>query len=341
MRPFMSGFSVTYCMKELNMAEDKPRYSRVSDMLDLIVLMQSKVLGITLNDIMKELHVTRRTAERIRDALILGLPQIDEIETVGKEKHWGFVSGYMMNEIINFTPDEIAVLEGIKNNLPAEDKKQAVDKILTKLKAYSRKQITKIDDAVELILKSEGFAVSQKPSYKIDIQLMDTIRQGIKQNLMFRCKYMGNNKFLAPYGIIYGSNAYLIAVEDGKPNPYVYSIHKISDIQLSNKYFDKGDFDIKEYANHSFGVYQNEVMKVELLFNKEVAEDVLNYNFHPTQKVKENEDGTVTVKFKASGELEILWHIFKWGDNVKIIAPTKLKKMYVEYLENVLKVNKG
>ena len=81
-------------------------------------------------------------------------------------------------------------------------------------------------------------------------------------------------------------------------------------------------------------------MKVELLFSPDVADDVVNYNFHPTQKVKQNEDGSVTVKFKASGELEILWHIFKWGDKVKIAAPTKLKKMYVEYLENVLKVQK-
>ncbi len=322
------------------MASDKPRYSRVSDVLDLIVLMQSKVLGITLNDISKELHVTRRTAERIRDALVLGLPQIDEIDTNGKEKHWGFVSGYMMNEIISFSPDEIAVLEGIKDSLQIESKKQTIDKVITKLRAHSRKQIQKIDDAVELILKSEGFAVSQKPSYKIDIQLMDTIRQAIKEQVMVRCKYCGNDKVLAPYGIIYGSNAYLIGVEDGKPSPYVYSLHKLTDVQISNKQFDKGDFDIKEYANHSFGVYQNEIMKVELLFSPDVAEDVLNFNFHPTQKVKQNEDGSVTVKFKASGELEILWHIFKWGDNVKIVAPTKLKKMYIEYLENVLKIQK-
>ena len=82
-------------------------------------------------------------------------------------------------------------------------------------------------------------------------------------------------------------------------------------------------------------------MNVELLFNQDVAEDVLNFNVHPTQKIKRNDDGTVTVKFKASGELEILWHLFKWGNNVKIVAPTKLKKMYIDYLENVLRANKG
>ena len=322
------------------MASDKPRYSRISDILNLITLMQSKVLGVTLSDIVEELNVSRRTAERLRDAIIDILPQINEIETIGKEKHWGFTSGYM-NEIINFTPDEIAILEGIKDGISVEFKKKTLESIIKKLKAFSRKQITKVEDAIELIMKSEGTAVTQKPSYKIDIQLMDTVRQAIKEQVMIRCKYLGNNKTLAPYGIIYGSNAYLIGVEDGKPNPYVYSLHKLTDVQISNRQFDKGDFDIKEYANHSFGVYQNEVMKVELLFSSDVKDDVLNYNFHPTQKVKENEDGTVTVKFKASGELEILWHIFKWGDNVKILAPTKLKKMYVEYLENVLKIERG
>ena len=190
-------------------------------------------------------------------------------------------------------------------------------------------------------MKSEGVAVTQRPSYKIDVKLIDTIRQAIKQNKMIRGKYIGNNKLLAPYGIIYGSNVFLIGVEDGKPDPYVYRLHKLSDVELTDKTFDKGSFDIKEYANTSFGVYHNEVMKVELLFTPDVAEDVLNFNFHPTQRVKQNDDGSVTVKFKASGELEILWHIFKWGDNVRIIAPTKLKKMYIEYLENVLKAQNG
>lgn len=322
------------------MEKDKPRYSRISDILDLIVLMQSRALGITLKDIEKELNVTRRTAERIRDALLLGLPQVDEIETFGKEKHWGFVSGYTLSEIINFAPEEIAMLESIKEGTRTEDKKQVLVNVINKLRAYSKKQITKIDDAIELILKSEGMAITQRPSHKISVELLDTLRKAIKEQKMVECEYSGNKKCLAPFGIIYGSNVYLIAVEEGKPEPFVYSLHKISNIHITSKNFDKGDFDIKEYANLSFGVYQNEVMKVELLFSQDVAEEVLNFNFHPSQKVKQNDDGTVTVKFKASGELEILWHIFKWGNNVKIIAPAKLKKMYVDYLEKVLNMQK-
>ena len=67
----------------------------------------------------------------------------------------------------------------------------------------------------------------------------------------------------------------------------------------------------------------------------------MSYNFHPTQKVKRNEDGTVTVKFKASGEYEILWHLFKWGESVKIISPKSFKTKYIERLERTLNNQKA
>ena len=323
------------------MAEEQARYPKLGKILNLIIKMQSRYSGITLNDIQEELEVSRRSAERLRDVLIWEIPQIEELPTTGREKHWGFSRSSHLREIISFSKDEIAELEGIKNNLQLDSTKDVLNGIVDKLKVLSRKNATEIEDAIEILLKTEGSAVTQKPSYKIDIQILDTIRQAIKENLRIKCKYDDRDKILSPFGIIYGANVYLIGVEGDKPDPYVYRLHKVTDIGLTEETFDKGDFDIKEYANRSFGVYQNEIIKVELRFSKEVAEDVLNYNFHPTQKVKQNDDGTVTVKFKASGELEILWHIFRWGDKVQIISPKSLKKEYVEYLENVLTMQKG
>ena len=325
----------------MKMAEEQARYPKLGKILNLIIKMQSRYSGITLNDIQEELEVSRRSAERLRDVLIWEIPQIEELPTTGREKHWGFSRSSHLREIISFSKDEIAELEGIKNNLQLDSTKDVLNGIVDKLKALSRKNATEIEDAIEILLKTEGSAVTQKPSYKIDIQILDTIRQAIKENLRIKCKYDGKDKILSPFGIVYGANVYLIGVEGDKPDPYVYRLHKVTDIELTEEKFDKGDFDIKEYANRSFGVYQNEIIKVELRFSKEVADDVLNYNFHPTQKVKQNDDGTVTVKFKASGELEILWHLFRWGDKVQIISPKSLKKEYVEYLENVLETQKG
>ena len=187
-----------------------------------------------------------------------------------------------------------------------------------------------------MILKTEGVAVSQKPNYKVNLETLETIKTAIKENRKIKVLYRDKNKTLAPYGIIYGSNMHLIAMEGNSEHPYNYLIHKINKIELTRETFDKGDFDIKEYANRSFGVYQNEPMKVELLFDKRVQEDVLNHNFHPTQKIKQNSDGTITVTFKASGTHEIIWHLFKWSDNVKLISPKKLKDEYIDWLTRSL-----
>ena len=77
-------------------------------------------------------------------------------------------------------------------------------------------------------------------------------------------------------------------------------------MKLTDEVFDKGDFNLQEYSNRSFGIYQGEILSVKLLFTPELAEEASKYNFHPTQKGKYNEDGSYTVTFKASGSREII-----------------------------------
>ena len=92
------------------MTSDKPRYSRISDILDLAIFMASKPQGVTINEIAERYFVSRRTAERMRDSLTCIFPQIDEIETPDNQKHWGF-SNYSISQLISFTSKEIANLE--------------------------------------------------------------------------------------------------------------------------------------------------------------------------------------------------------------------------------------
>ena len=84
-------------------------------------------------------------------------------------------------------------------------------------------------------------------------------------------------------------------------------------------------------------MYHGEILNVKLLFSKELAQEANNFNFHPTQNGKINVDGTYTVTFKASGNKEIIWHVFRWGKGCKIIAPKSLQKEYKQYLQDCLK----
>lgn len=319
--------------------DEKPRYSRVSDILQLLILMQSKPLGVTIYDIQEEFKVSRRTAERMRESITNILPQIDEIETNDRIKHWGFTGSYL-KEIISFTPDELANLEKIKEEQAKKgfvDKKSLIDSVISKIKAFSRKDLVKLENALEILLQTEGLAIRQTPVHKLDETILMTIREALKNNKKIKAEYNNKHKILSPYGLIYGEKIYLIACEQEKgEKAYNYLLHKFSNVELTNEDFDKGDFNLKDFSEQSFGVYHGEIQDVKLLFSKDVADEVTSYNFHPTQKVKKNEDGTVNVKFKASGEYEILWHLFKWGNSVKILSPKSLKTKYIEMLETTL-----
>lgn len=316
--------------------ENKPRYSRVSDILDLAIFMQSKVLGVTISDIMERYNVSRRTAERMRDSLMNIFPQVDEIETDEAQKHWGFTN-FSMHNLITFTSKELANIEQLQRRTTNREMKEELGKTVEKIKALSRKNLCSIENNIELFMQTEGYAVRQMPQYKISMEVVESIRDAMQKSKMVEAIYHDKKRLIEPLGLIYGEKIYLIAREKAKGNDiYNYLLHKFSDLKVTDRAFDKGDFDLQEYTNQSFGVYHGEVLDVKLLFDKELAEEASKYNFHPTQKGKWNDDGTFTVNFKASGSKEIIWHVFKWGSGCKIITPKPLKDEYKKYLQDNL-----
>lgn len=318
--------------------EDKTRYSRITDLIDLIIFMSSKLNGISLDDIQERYNVSRRTAERMRDSAMIALPQIEEIPSLGRVKHWGFPN-FSYGEIVYFTKDEVAFLEKLKTNCDDVSAKE-LQEIITKLKALNHRKLPEFEEQAELLMKSEGYAISQAPSYKVDFNLISDIRLAIKENRKISATYNNKERLLIPLGLIYGEKVFLVAKEgathvDKETDIHQYTLHKLKDVKVTYNKFVKQDFDLKEYSKNSFGVYQGEVYDVKLKFIPEAAEDVLNYKFHPTQKLKQQADGSVIVTFKASGDKHIIWNLFKWGYAVEILAPQKLKAKYKSYIDDI------
>ncbi len=38
-------------------------------------------------------------------------------------------------------------------------------------------------------------------------------------------------------------------------------------------------------------------------------------------------DGSLTVRFHAAGRLEMVWHLYQWGDKVEVLSPEALRDM--------------
>lgn len=318
------------------MSTIKPRYSRVSDILDLAVFMSSKIEGVTIEQIEKRYNVSRRTAERMRDSLMSIFPQIDVIENDDNRKHWGFTN-YSISALISFSAQEIAHIEQLQKQSPNSQAKEELLKIIEKIKTLNRKDLNNIQTNIELILQTEGFAVRQGPQFNIKPQIFDVVREAVRNSKMVTGVYHNKFREIEPLGIIYGEKIYLVAREKVKGDGvYNYLLHKFENLELSHKTFNKIDFNLQEYANLSFGFFHGEILDVELLFSQELAQKAKEYDFHPTQKIKQEKDGSLLVSFSASGPYQIMRHVFKWGPGCKILSPEKLKEQYKKYLQDNL-----
>lgn len=315
-------------------------YEKTYDLLDLAIWMQSTREGISLNDIKQRFNVSRRTAERMRDMIVTKFPQTVEIIEENNSKRWYIPQG-TLKDFIQFSAEELSILETVSSLLDKQqlqDKKEIFQNIINKIKASIKPDVyRRIEPDAEALLEAEGFICHPGPKLKIDNQIISTIRQAILECHQIKITYLNKMSkktsinILDPYGFMYGErNHYLVAHHsDGYfgDNVHNFILSNIKSVEILDIPFVPVEgFSLQKYAEQSFGAYHEEPFDVEWLFDKEAAEEASQYIFHPTQTMLKNNDDSLTVKFKAGGRLEMDWHLYTWGNHVKVIKPENWKK---------------
>lgn len=316
----------------------KPRYSRESDLFEIMLSMAARPQGITLNEIVKEYGITYNTAVRLRDSLMNVFPQIDELyRDENNRKHYGFIN-YSLKSLVNFNSNDMLSLLQSKNLTVNADLEHNLNIVLDKINLLLSKETRQ---SIETLFAIEKCAIKQQPMFKIRSEFIQTVRKSILENKKLKGYYKNQTiKILKPLGIVLGNKTYLIAIDENKDNqPKSYILHKFENLQILEETFDKPTFDLQQWINESFGIWHGDrIMKIKLIFDKDVADDAANYYFHPTQKGKFDENGNYLLSFKASGSREIMYNLFTWGKHVKIIAPVKFQRAYKKYLREIYKI---
>ena len=311
-------------------------YEKMYDLFDLAFVMQESSIGLSLEDIQQKYNVSRRTAERMRNALLNYFPQMEEVETGERTKRWR-ITQRSLNSFISFSAEELAVFKTAIDKLKQsnlKDKADILEKVEIKLRNLLKpEQKNKIEVDADELMKTEGLVLHPGPRIELDKEILSTLRQAILSCHHIKMVYQakGTNKnhtySLVPYGFLYGQrDHYLVAKHsDGYDNgkAHNFSLQQIKSVEILPDIFDSSKFDLNEYAMESFGAFHEEPFDVEWLFSADVANEAENFIFHPKQKLTHNPDGTLTVKFKAGGKMEMDWFLYTWGDSVKVIKPQK------------------
>ncbi len=319
------------------------RLNKAEEIIELAMMFQNSYSGLCIDDIQEHFECSRRSAERMKSLLFDLFPEkIEVVPTSDKKKRWRFIKG-TMNSLISFTSDDFANLEYLKGLSNDESRQKELDELIAKIKALTpQKNAMALETDIEAILESEGFAVRQYSRVKADKTVLDKLRSAMLAFKKIEFDYNTDKGLrhitLNPYGIIISDKYYLVGFNEYVNDLRLYKVDKLQNLAITEEYFEKDEkFLLSEYCKNSFSIYQEKPLNITLEFDKDVAEDVLNYHFHPTQKIKQLDSGNVQVKFSASGEYAICHELFKWGTSVKIKRPTSLREYYKNYLEDILK----
>jgi predicted DNA-binding transcriptional regulator YafY len=318
------------------------RHEKGARLIELARLLASSAEGFTLDEIAERLGVGRRTAERMRDAVSEMFPQMEAVEDP-PTKRFRIPAG--LDGLFQApTAEELAALSAAAGMMGEGARASALrsleQKVLSATRAAARRRLA---PDLEALLQAEAIAVQAGPRPFEEEDVLTAVREALKSLSGLRFRYEGGStpgrvREVTPYGLLFGRSNYLVAAE-GRTGPRNWRLDRIFDIALTGPAARPEDFSLQAYADESFGIYQDDTEDVVLRITPEGAEDALRWRFHARQSVEPRPDGSVLVRFRASGMRELAWHLFTWGDRIRIVAPEALKQMMRSELATALRAH--
>ena len=316
------------------------RYERLQHIVRLAIRLQGAHGGLTLDEIQAEFSVSRRTAERLRDAVEAVFGPLEMVDTDDNRRHWRLRSD-ALRRLVSVSTGELMELGSAATALERaglDERAATLRDLATKLRATRRTEsLTRIESDLETLVYAEGLATRPGPWQRLDAGLLALLREAITTERVVQFRYLAQStgrrsrQSVQPYGLLYGSRAFLVARTDWTDEPRLWRLANMSDARLVDETFERDPtFDLQHYAKRSFGTFQETPVDVVLRFDAAAARDALGFLFHPDQTTEENAGGSLTVRFTAGGIDEMCWHLFTWGASVTVEKPARLRRRLAE-----------
>lgn len=318
--------------------------SRINRVMQILTAMQAGK-NYTSDDLSKMFEVSRRTIFRdLKELQAAGIPYRYHHKT----------SGYAIDPDFFLPPVDLNLQEALSllllvhkgsNQIQVPFKNSALmaalkieNNLPAKIKQYCNTALQNISTRLS----------AQAPASLLDktfAQLQKAISKKRKVNMRYHSLFEGKviDVELCPYHLMYNHRAwYVMGFSDLHNSLRTFKLNRIREIKPLNKHFiDDGGFDLHEYLGRAWSMIpEGKIHHIKLRFLPKVAHNVTEVQWHSTQKVTRNSDGSATMEFRVDGLGEIIWWILGYGDQVQVLAPKILREKVLKKAENTIKLNK-
>ena len=311
------------------------RYNRLDDLLRLTLRLSGSFEGLSLDDVQREFGVSRRTAERMRDAIARVIPSLEYVDGEDRVRRWRIPQA--PSALVQISAVELAEIEAAAKRLRRsglDEQAQTLETAGQKLRSVAKPStLRRIEPDLEALLEAEGLAMRAGPRIRLEPGMISQLRQALLSNRRVRLRYVQPDRdrplrpVVEPHGLLYGTWPYLIAPLRDDDLMRLWRLDRITKVTpLDEPFQRRKGFNLEEYAARSFGVFQEDPFDVAWRFKPEAANDARNWIFHPHQTMEDCADGSLIVRFRAGGAREMDWHLYTWGDAVEVLLDGGKKK---------------
>ncbi len=315
-------------------------FAKGQELLKLAMMATSRN-GVSLEEIVDEWGCSHRTAQRMTDALQAAFPQTEAEDGDDRKRRWR-IHAKAIAPLLTPSAQELAALataiaelDAAQMTAEAGSLRQLQSKVRALLPPGAGTRLS-VDE--EVLLEALGHAARPGPQPVMNSEVNAAISEALKGPFLLRITYRRrtqdkpSERIVAPHGLLLGVRRYLVARDTGKKAARLqhYRVEEIYAAEVLGESFDiDPDFSLRKHAEKGFGSYESEAEHGEVVwrFSPDAADHARRFVFHPTQTVEVEKDGSLLVRFRASGHLEMCWHLYTWGKSVEVLQPTSLREM--------------
>ncbi len=306
--------------------------SRVYRLLRLITLLQSS-RGYSADDLARELEVSRRTVFRDLNMLELAhIPYYFDPDTGGYR-----ISRHFFLPPVSLTLTESLAILMMTGRLRSSS--------ALPLMGQAARAAMKVESALPVGVREHVGSVLAR--LHVDLgpvsrhegldDMFDQISGAIAHRRVCKLVYISfleqeqTRLTVHPLRLVFMGRAwYVIAWSVRDKEVRTYKLGRIRKLTVSEQVFNSPRQEGGSAGENIFGqawsmIPEGKVYDIHLHFDKKVAGNVAEVQWHASQQVQWNDDGSIEFHVSVDGLGEISWWIFGYGDQVEVISPPELR----------------
>lgn len=301
------------------------KHGQLRDMILLAQELSASSRGLTMAEMMAFTERSRRTVERMIQGLFeLG---IEPFPSQAEGEHhlllrWRLTKP-LPAPLVALEEGERLALEGVAVTMPEGPARRALVKLLA---SQQSGVATGVAVDAHTLIDRTAYTGFVGPRYVGSETLIGQLERAIQGFEELKLRYLKDGEEAAsvrrvkPLGLLFGRFGYLVCLQGREIR--TFRMNCIEGVELVGKAFKPPSwFDLKAWAAESFGIFHGDELKTwRIVFSPKVADRAASVSFHPSERKRVLDDGSLLLTLRCRGERELLHELSHadWHGEVRI-----------------------